>query len=865
MATESTTSQSTATQNGVTWTFDTSYPVGTFSQTDPDDVHIFVVNSGGLTITDDSPASATENGGVKNGMVRDPYFTSSQGFDEFIGAGTQSYILAANSSYDSNLNIAPSITGSNIVLSAGEEATFVKAVRLSSVTTPESWQTIEKYVHLHVLAAAPLLGAYPPSASATTKTIYNKNDLDLTVLRSLTFPSSFTTTEADLNADMEPSLALWGLGGEKLRRFRTDGGNNYSADIAPTYARALQVLHKSGVTTADRDDILDRAVQYGIQIKGLIDRGGSGLLAGAGQGGVIGPWLYYAGAALGDSGLWSAAKSLNTQMVSAEWLTSDEVGARATGKSGATSQTIFTEHVGVPHIIPDEYGSNTDSRYGRLAMQIIAPELLAVAMLQNTPDGGTGAEGILNGGTANDTSNDRTASIAFLDRYRTFDAWPLGNNNPGDIWRDLFDNTRSLFNVTAWTGVPDQYNGTIAGFTAGDGQFSWDVTTYDMATETVTSRDVRYSIDNVQFIESLGVTGNGSVTGLLKGADHWVGLRQNSASGSGPWSPNYPSSTPIDSGSDRNKITTTGTDTLAAPSNTTAPVIHSRLYPQWDYKLWYPESGSLGVDDTELAAGVGYWSGYPAPTYTYQWKRDAVNISGETSAEYNRVAADAGTTLTCEITATNSEGSASATTAGVTVPAIQNPPAGYIIDTDFRGAFIIDYETEWNNIVESAGVTKVHEPTQTFSGTEDLADETINSGALKGDKTGSYPALTMDISRSMTAGKTYRIVVQIVTTQGFSSSTMLVDFRRDGDAGSYLTGGQKTLSITEAQVINIDETFTLSGGETALSGEFFIGNQTATGGTSGGDLYVTSMQIYDTPVAPSPKRISNASGALLEL
>ena len=868
MATESTTSQSTATQNGVTWTFDTSYPVGTFSQTDPDDVHIFVVNSGGLTITDDSPASATENGGVKNGMVRDPYFTSSQGFDEFIGAGTQSYILSANSAYDSNLNIAPSITGSNIVLSAGEEATFVKAVRLSSVTTPESWQTIEKYVHLHVLAAAPTLGAYPPSASGTTKTIWTRSDRDLTVLRSLTLPASFTDTESSLNGSMATNLGLWGRGGEYLRRFRldVDNGNsssNYSGDLTDLYAKCLMVLHKSGITTADRDDILDRAIQFGIQMYGLIERGGAGMFGGAGQGGVIGPWIYYSAAALGDSGMWTAAKDLHTQMVSAEWLQSGDVGRSAGGKSGKNAQTSFTEMTGTPIVIPDEWGTNHDTRYGVIADRIVAYESLAVSMLQNTPDASTGAHGILNGSSANDTTQSRAATIAFLDRYRTWTPWVFSTKDPTDLWRDLYDQVQPLTGLTAWTGVPDQVPQEDANFTAGDGSIGWNIGTLDFATETVTSRDMRYSLDAVQWLEETGVATSSSKTGLLKGAAHWCGFRQNSSSGNGAWGLNYPEDSPITSGTDRNKVTTTGTDTLAAPSNTTAPVIHTRLHPAWGYSTWTPASGTFGVNDTELAAGVGYWSGYPAPTHTYQWKRDAVNIAGETSQTYNRTASDAGTSITCEITATNSEGSASVTTAGVSAPAVQTPPSGTLIDTNFRGAFTIDYDAEWTDITEN-NCNKVHDYTETFSSTEALADENINYGTLKVDKTGAYPSIVMGLSRNLLVGTTYRIVAELVATEDWTG-TMIFDFRRDGGGSSYLSGGQKSWTIDAAQVISINETFDIGGSEPDLAGEIQLGHTTATGGTAGGDPYITYLKIYEEPSPPSPKRISNASGALLEL
>jgi hypothetical protein len=82
-----------------------------------------------------------------------------------------------------------------------------------------------------------------------------------------------------------------------------------------------------------------------------------------------------------------------------------------------------------------------------------------------------------------------------------------------------------------------------------------------------------------------------------------------------------------------------------APVNTIAPVI----------------SGTAVVGQV-LTSTTGTWTGVPIPTYSYQWKRGATNI-GTNSSTYTLVAADAGNTsnITCVVTATNSAGSANAT------------------------------------------------------------------------------------------------------------------------------------------------------------------------------------------------------------
>lgn len=89
--------------------------------------------------------------------------------------------------------------------------------------------------------------------------------------------------------------------------------------------------------------------------------------------------------------------------------------------------------------------------------------------------------------------------------------------------------------------------------------------------------------------------------------------------------------------------------TPAAPVNTAIPVI----------------SGSPVVGQT-ITSSTGSWSGYPYPTFAYQWKRGGVAIVGETNATYQVVLADVGQSITVTVTATNASGSASATSDPVT-------------------------------------------------------------------------------------------------------------------------------------------------------------------------------------------------------
>ena len=113
----------------------------------------------------------------------------------------------------------------------------------------------------------------------------------------------------------------------------------------------------------------------------------------------------------------------------------------------------------------------------------------------------------------------------------------------------------------------------------------------------------------------------------------------------------------------------TGTVVAAPPSNSVPPTI----------------TGTAQEGQT-LTAGNGLWSGTPAITYTYQWRRcdtagaNCANIAAATGATYVLVSADVGSTIRLVVTATNSVGTANATTAQTAV-VTPLPPANTALPT----------------------------------------------------------------------------------------------------------------------------------------------------------------------------------------
>ena len=94
--------------------------------------------------------------------------------------------------------------------------------------------------------------------------------------------------------------------------------------------------------------------------------------------------------------------------------------------------------------------------------------------------------------------------------------------------------------------------------------------------------------------------------------------------------------------------------TATAPVNTVLPVV----------------SGNTYIGDL-LTTTDGTWSGTPT-SFSYQWKRGATNI-GTNANTYTLVTADAGTNITCVVTATNATGSTPATSNIIATTALFAP------------------------------------------------------------------------------------------------------------------------------------------------------------------------------------------------
>ena len=155
-------------------------------------------------------------------------------------------------------------------------------------------------------------------------------------------------------------------------------------------------------------------------------------------------------------------------------------------------------------------------------------------------------------------------------------------------------------------------------------------------------------------------TGTWTGTPIIVYTYHW---EKNNSSISGATGSTY---TPVEGDAASTitcKVTATnsGGSAVATSNGIVVTTIPANITP--------PNVTGEGTPGQTLTSGTGAWSGYPTPTYAYQWRADGANISGQTTSTYVVQAGDVGKVIICQVTATNSAGSMVAISNGITITA----------------------------------------------------------------------------------------------------------------------------------------------------------------------------------------------------
>tara|TARA_R110002050_G_scaffold267604_1_gene409323 strand:- start:2985 stop:4643 length:1659 start_codon:yes stop_codon:yes gene_type:complete len=256
-------------------------------------------------------------------------------------------------------------------------------------------------------------------------------------------------------------------------------------------------------------------------------------------------------------------------------------------------------------------------------------------------------------------------------------------------------------------------------------------------------------------------TGTWTGTGTISYAYQW---RRNGAAISGATSATY-----ILVADDDNKFITclvTATDDEGSnnkASNSLGPVLAAPL------SLTDPvASGTAQVGQT-LSTTDGTWQGIATITFAYQWRRDAVNISGATSSTYTLVAADYSTDVDCVVTATNSLGSANADSNDIaniagTAPSISGVPT-------LSGTAKVDSTLT----ATAASVSGVPTPTTSFQW-QRSDNGTSGWANISGATSSTYTAVSVDENKYLRAVQTSTNAVGSDSANSASSAQVAAAF-----------------------------------------------------------------------------------------
>lgn len=124
---------------------------------------------------------------------------------------------------------------------------------------------------------------------------------------------------------------------------------------------------------------------------------------------------------------------------------------------------------------------------------------------------------------------------------------------------------------------------------------------------------------------------------------------------------------------------TNSVDDVAAETPTIGPVLDQATLP---FNEELPTISGTALTGSLLTAVQGLWTADPEPTFTYQWNRDGSPITSATDQTYSLTSSDTGHVISVTETATNTAGSASATSADTATVTEPDPPyAPFLVAT----------------------------------------------------------------------------------------------------------------------------------------------------------------------------------------
>ncbi len=273
-----------------------------------------------------------------------------------------------------------------------------------------------------------------------------------------------------------------------------------------------------------------------------------------------------------------------------------------------------------------------------------------------------------------------------------------------------------------------------------------------------------------------------------------------------------------------------------------------------------PSITGTTTDGRTLTASTGAWSGTPPLSYGYAWERcnssgeSCASISGATSSTYTLRDADVGDTLRVTVTASNSGGSASATSAasGVVLRAPSNTAAPVVSGTPQQGQTLTASTGAWVGTEPISYAYQWESCNSLGEGCLDVSGATTSTYALGAGDVGNTLRVAVTASNAAGSASATSAASAVVT----ASSTCTDTWTGEGGSswqtsGSWSTGVVPTSSdracIPAGKTVNVT-----SGSEVAgsIMGEGGLG-------ISGG-----SLELADASHTSSIGSLSLRNGTL---